>query len=280
MWVTLEVASPQWLEAGLGFHSQRFRPCCALGIPVVTDGLSPWFAEKDSHKRRSSGTGILSGKRVQYMWIDTLADSERERFAPLWVCITFIRWYLWVSFGQSFSICLVHSPQIVYLRLSIMGAACLSQDGFYRKAYGWVSLDIIPLWPPRSPSACVVGEVSWLREWGICGLGRVRLLLCCPAPHLGVSVRRNDCLSVCLVGPIYLLPQRADITAWLPILEENCFTIKYNVWNMFSEYALFHFEEIPILIFSVSSFMNGYWTLLNTFSASIEIIIRRFILWC
>ena len=86
----------------------------------------------------------------------------------------------------------------------------LSQDGFYRRGL-WIDLasfSISPLLTSKEPfCACVVGEVSWLLEWEICGLlssiwaGRSLLsqLSCCSC--LGVSVHREWTPAVCPGGP-------------------------------------------------------------------------------
>ena len=88
--------------------------------------------------------------------------------------------------------------------------ASLSQDGFYQRGL-WVdwtsSLGITPLLISKEPfCACVVREVSWLREWGIHGLlfstwagpSLFSQLSCYPC--LRVLVHRERTQTICTGG--------------------------------------------------------------------------------
>ena len=117
----------------------------------------------------------------------------------------FLSGFLW----PIIMICLVCSPYLVYLRILVY--VCISYPRWIllKRLLGRTSLDLTPVWFPRSLfCTCVVGEV-WLREWEICVFCRVQ-----PPPliavysYLGVSINR-EWISSCftLAGPICLLPQ-------------------------------------------------------------------------
>ena len=70
-------------------------------------------------------------------------------------------------------ICLVHTPCLVYLR--IFPCVHMPRWILLKRHLGRASLDMTPLWPPRSLfCTCMVEEVSWLREQKIWGLCRVQ----------------------------------------------------------------------------------------------------------
>ena len=72
--------------------------------------------------------------------------------------------------------CLVHSSYLVHVRiLPCVRTSLLAKMDPTLKVSGKASLDMTPLWPPKSLfCACVVGEVSRLQEREICGLSRAQ----------------------------------------------------------------------------------------------------------
>ena len=78
----------QWLGAGLGFSAREW-PGSQMGKHRFRFWPST-FQKKISTKTESSEAGkvFIKRKRVQYMWIDTWADSEGEFLScwalPLW----------------------------------------------------------------------------------------------------------------------------------------------------------------------------------------------------
>ena len=80
----------------------------------------------------------------------------------------FLPVFLW----PNFLICLDHSPYLAY----VMILSSLGQDRFYRTGV-WVEHPLTsspPLISNEPFCARVVREVSWLWEWEMCGLGKVR----------------------------------------------------------------------------------------------------------
>ena len=83
----------------------------------------PWpfsFAEKNLTKRESNETSRVFIKRenVQYMWMDTQADSGRERVAKSHPhgSLNCCYWVFLLGFLRpTILICVVHSPYLIYL---------------------------------------------------------------------------------------------------------------------------------------------------------------------
>ena len=94
--------------------------------------------------------------------------------------------------------------------LPMCARASLSQDGFYHRAL-WVdltSLSVTPLLTSKETfCACVVREVSWLQEWGICSLlssiwaGPSFLSQLSCYSRFGVLVHRELTPTACPGGP-------------------------------------------------------------------------------
>ena len=158
--------------------------------PMVSDkGPGPLALRKRISTKTESSEAtevfINRKKRVQYeVWTETSGLRDSRWAAPSWqselLLWSFLLGFLWLII----LICLVHSPYLVYLRiLPCVHMHLLAKMDPTTKTYGWgTSLNITPLWPPRSLfCTCMVREVSWL--WEICHLGRAQTpsSLNCPA---------------------------------------------------------------------------------------------------
>ena len=107
-------------------------------------------------KKKSSETNkifIRRKKRIQYVWIDTRADSESV--AAL-VFITYTGHFFQVSFGPSFDLPDSESVSGISQDPPMCIRASLSQGGFHGEGL-WAAL--IPL-PFRLPRNCLVRKVS------------------------------------------------------------------------------------------------------------------------
>ena len=103
-------------------------------------------------------------------------------------------------------ICLVHTPCLVYLR--IFPCVHMPRWILLKRHLGRASLDMTPLWPPRSLfCTCMVEEVSWLREQKIWGLCRVQPPLLIALLFLEFSSIGNESPTAFNWGPHLLLPQ-------------------------------------------------------------------------
>ena len=83
----------------------------------------------------------------------------------------------------------------------------------------WALVGITPLLTSKEPfCACVVGKVSWLREWGICGLlpsiweGPSLLSQLSCYSHLPSSGPQGTNSNRLPWGPICLLPQEVSLS--------------------------------------------------------------------
>ena len=98
------------------------------------------FAEKNSDNDGAvrQVKYLLGGKRVQYVCIDTRADSGRVAESLPHGGLKPLLWGIWGDFLWTvIMIRLVHSPYLVYFRVLPSVHTSLSQDGFYRKGI-WV----------------------------------------------------------------------------------------------------------------------------------------------
>ena len=117
------------LERGL-VHSQRLGWVTVVKTPDPSHQTSgqwqdSWpfsFAEKNFTKRESNKTSrvFIQRENVQYMWLDTQADSGRERVTESHPhgSLNCFYWASLLGFLQPIIlICLVHSPYLIYLRV-------------------------------------------------------------------------------------------------------------------------------------------------------------------
>ena len=129
----------------IGVGSRQWKHQILITRPVVSDkGPGPSAMHKRIPTKMESSeasTLFIKRKRVQYVWIGTWADSEREYLSCALVAVwsTFMRCFFQVLWKKLIIlVCLVHS---LYLVLSQDPPKCaqasLSQNGFYRKGI-WV----------------------------------------------------------------------------------------------------------------------------------------------
>ena len=146
----------------------------------MTRAPNLWFYRKGFPQRQKVVKQVkclLGGKSVQYVWIDTLADSE----GTPWVEASW--WFELLLWGVSSRFplanhydCLVHSSNLVYLRILLCVLIhLLAKLNFTEKASEWnIPWHDSPLASKELFCACVVGEVSWLLKQEICCLSRAQ----------------------------------------------------------------------------------------------------------
>ena len=135
----------------------------------------PWpygFAEKEFPQRRKVVKQVkyLLGEKIR---MDRHTGGLRERVAPLRQFESFM-WGISSRFPLADHFDLPGSKSIFAICQDFPMCSCasLSQDGFYRRGL-WVDLATwhhSPFDLQGAFCSWVVREVSWLWEWGICGL--------------------------------------------------------------------------------------------------------------
>ena len=114
----------------------------------------------------SNETKCLGGGRIGYLWIDAWVDSERELHTHgslNHLCVAFLSGFHW----PVILICLVQSPDLVYLRiLPCMPTHLLDVMESTKKPYGELASFSITLFlTSKGPFfAHVVRKVSWFQE--------------------------------------------------------------------------------------------------------------------
>ena len=99
---------------------------CRTRIPTKTESS------------QTSKVCIRRKNRVQYLWIDTQADSERVAESyPCGILNYFMGYFFLLSFGQSFSFAWFRVHIYNISGSSMCAHASLSQDGFHRRGL-WV----------------------------------------------------------------------------------------------------------------------------------------------
>ena len=151
---------------------------------------------------------LLRGKRST-VHVDRHMGRLREReshwVAPSWQFDLLFWGISSRSLWLIISICLVHSPYLVYFRILLyVHTLSLSQDRVYQKGL-WVEHHF-SLNSKEPFCTCVVREVSWLWEWEICGLGRAWPPLLTVLLNLEFQTIRDES-PIAFPGEwIYLLP--------------------------------------------------------------------------
>ena len=170
------------------------------------------FAEKNSYKE-SSETSKLFNRKKSTVCVDRYTSGLRvtashPHYSLNYFYGTFLPDFLW----PVILICLVHSPYLVNLK--ILPYVCrhlLAKWILLKRRLGRAFLGITPPLTSQKPLCTyVVGEVSSLWEWEICGLGRgqpsplfVLLFLPWSFSPQGMNLKSFYPGGV----PIYLLPQ-------------------------------------------------------------------------
>ena len=115
-------------------------------------------------KRESNETSRVFTQRenVQYMWLDTQADSGRDRVAESHPhgSLNCFYWASLLGFLQPIIlICLVHSPYLIYLRVLPCCGRILPHTSLPQRHLGRASLNIISSLTSKEPFSA--GEVGW-----------------------------------------------------------------------------------------------------------------------
>ena len=129
--------------------------------------LQRWKVVKQVFIRRKKST----------VWIDTWVGFGTESLSCnlVAVWITFMGHFFQVSFGQSSWFAWFTVSILVYLRiLPCRHTHLLAKMNSTKNVYGYSIPWHHSLFDLQESflSCCVAGEVSWLPEWEICGLGR------------------------------------------------------------------------------------------------------------